>query len=106
MNRFKLSSSLLVIALLSSVGAAAQDDQAPPSLVGRLAGINGQVSLHRADQQDWSDAGINEPITVGDAVYAAQGGMARLEIGGNRLGAARGQRRNRYRGVGRRIPAG
>ncbi|HLG87573.1 MAG TPA: DUF6600 domain-containing protein [Alphaproteobacteria bacterium] len=78
-----------VLALVMSGGASAQDSPedsgTPPALVGRIAGTHGQVSMHRADQQDWSQASTNEPISVGDAVYADVGGEARLEIGGARL---------------------
>jgi hypothetical protein len=75
-----------VLALVMSGGASAQDSEAqPPALVGRIAGTHGQVSMHRPDEEDWSQASPNEPISVGDAVYADVGGEARLEVGGARL---------------------
>jgi len=85
-----LTPALLAIAMAGT--AAAQDsapdsgpDSSPPALVGRIAAISGAVSMQRADAQDWVDAGINEPVTIGDAVYATEGGDARLQIGATDL---------------------
>jgi hypothetical protein len=61
--------------------ALAQDAAPPPALVGRIAGIEGSVSLLRSGEQDWLQAGVNEPISIGDAVYTQDGAGARLEIG-------------------------
>ncbi len=70
-----------LLAVLMAGSAAAQDssgpDSGPPALVGRIAAISGAVSMQRADAQDWVDAGINEPISIGDAVYATEGADAR-----------------------------
>src|SRR5581483_5442613 len=66
--------------LLSSGAAIAQDDQEPPALVGRISAVHGSASIQRADAQDWVDAGINEPVTIGDAVYAPQDSDVRLQI--------------------------
>lgn len=80
-----LAPAVLALIFAGTPAALAQDADTPPSLVGRVAGIEGQVSMHRGDQQDWAQAEPNEPITVGDAVYANVGGEARLEVGGARL---------------------
>lgn len=53
----------------------------PPSLVGRISNIQGAVSMQRADDKDWSDAGINQPVTIGDAVYAGDNSEAGVQIG-------------------------
>jgi len=83
----RLTLQALTPAVLAVImaGAASAQDADPPSLVGRIAAINGEVSMHRADDQDWSDAGINDPVTIGDALYVPAGGDARLEIGATDL---------------------
>ena len=82
-----LAPALLAVVMAGS--AAAQDsnaqDSGPPALVGRISGITGAVSMQRSDSQDWIDAGVNEPVTIGDAIYAPEGADARLQIGGTDL---------------------
>jgi hypothetical protein len=70
-----------VLAVFMAGSAAAQYDEEPPALVGRISAIHGGASIQRASQQDWVDAGINEPVTIGDAVYAPEGADVRLQIG-------------------------
>lgn len=75
-----------VLAVLLTGGAAmAQDDQEPPALVGRISAIHGSASIQRADAQEWVDAGLNEPVTIGDAVYSPQDSDVRLQIGATDL---------------------
>jgi hypothetical protein len=62
-------------------GAAVAQDAEPPALVGRVAAISGQVSMKRSSDQDWTLTGVNEPLTVGDALYAQDGSDVRLQIG-------------------------
>jgi hypothetical protein len=70
-----------VLVVLMAGSALAQDDVEPPALVGRISVVHGEVSMLRADETDWSQATINQPVTVGDAVYTANDGDARLQIG-------------------------
>ncbi len=77
-----LAPALLAVTM---AGSAIAQDSEPPSLVGRIAGIDGAVSMQRGDSQDWVDAHVNEPITIGDAVYAPEGADARLQIGATDL---------------------
>jgi hypothetical protein len=80
-----LASTIMTMVLAGGASAQdasqAPDSSEPPSLVGRIAAIHGQVSMHRADETDWTDAGINEPLTIGDAIYAQPNGDARVQIG-------------------------
>jgi Family of unknown function (DUF6600) len=82
-----LAPALLAIVMAGS--AAAQDangpDGGPPALVGRISAITGPVSMQRSDAQDWIDAGVNEPVSIGDAVYAPEGADARIQIGATDL---------------------
>ncbi len=70
-----------VLAIVLAGAASAQDATEPPSLVGRIAQITGDVSMLRSGDQDWSAAEINAPVSIGDAVYAQDDGDARLQIG-------------------------
>jgi hypothetical protein len=78
---------MLTPAILATVmaSAASAQDVEPPALVGRISGIDGGVSMIRAGEQEWFQAGVNEPISIGDAVYTQDGGDARLEIGATSL---------------------
>ena len=53
----------------------------PPAVVGRIAEVSGTVSHKAAAATEWEKADRNWPIVVGDAIYAAGDGQARLEIG-------------------------
>lgn len=58
----------------------------PPARVGRLAQINGTVSFHTADADQWSPATPNYPVTSGNALWTEPGARAELQIGsGSRL---------------------
>src|ERR1700722_2844735 len=82
-----LAPALLAVVMAGS--AVAQDasgpNSGPPALVGRISAITGPVSMQRADSQDWIDAGVNEPVSIGDAVYAPEGADARIQIGATDL---------------------
>ncbi|MFC3677540.1 DUF6600 domain-containing protein [Ferrovibrio xuzhouensis] len=58
----------------------------PPARVGRLAQMNGTVSFHTADADQWSPASLNYPVTSGNALWTEPGARAMLQIGsGSRL---------------------
>ena len=50
----------------------------PPSRVGRVGFIEGMVNFRDADQDDWTAATLNYPVTGGDAL--STGDDARTEI--------------------------
>ncbi len=52
----------------------------PPSRVGRLAWIQGTVSFHAADQDSWSPAVVNYPVTSGTAFWTQPGAQAGIEV--------------------------
>ena len=72
---FILPAALLL--LMSGVVSAQQD---PPSRVARLNYINGNVSMEPAGVDDWAPAELNRPFTIGDYLYADQGGQAELHL--------------------------
>lgn len=58
----------------------------PPARVGRIARMNGTVSFHTADEDQWGPATLNYPLTNGNALWTEPGARAELQIGsGNRL---------------------
>lgn len=65
--------------------ATTADQVDPPTRVGRIARVTGQVSYRVPGEEDWRPAARNLSITEGNAVYAAPGGRALLEIGQNRI---------------------
>src|SRR5258708_18704060 len=76
--------SLLGIALAVAFLApqrAADDDEAPPSRVGRLSYANGNVSFNPGGTDDWVSAVVNRPITSGDKLWTDNGARAELHIG-------------------------
>ena len=61
--------------------AAAQDQQDPPSRVGRLNYVEGSVSYQPSGSQDWVQGDMNRPLTTGDNLWADQGSRAEIHIG-------------------------
>lgn len=58
----------------------------PPARVGRIARMNGTVSFHTADEDQWGPATLNYPLTSGNALWTEPDSRAELQIGsGNRL---------------------
>jgi hypothetical protein len=65
---------------------AQTDANDPPARVGRIARMNGTVSFHTADEDQWGPATLNYPLTNGNALWTEPGARAELQIGsGNRL---------------------
>jgi hypothetical protein len=70
-----------ILALNSN--AHAQSD--PPGRVGRLAYMQGTVSMHDAQQDTWSNAAINTPVTTGDSLWTEPNGHDEISISGTRV---------------------
>ena len=62
----------------------------PPERVGRLAAVNGAVSYHGPDADQWIAATLNYPVASGDAFWTQPGASAQLEIGASRIAMAGG----------------
>jgi hypothetical protein len=75
----KHSIRLLLISAAAVSIAAAQDD--PPSRVGRLSYMNGQVSFRPGDVEDWVQADYNRPLTTGDHLWTDDGARAEVHVG-------------------------
>ena len=63
---------------------SAQDATAgvdPPMRAGRLSYLEGSVSLQPAGVDDWNAAPLNQPLTVGDALWSDTGSRAEMDLG-------------------------
>ena len=56
--------------------------------VGRLAQLNGTVSFHPPDDQQWSAATLNYPVTQGDAFWTEPNARAVIEVSASRVAMA------------------
>ncbi len=54
----------------------------PPGRVGRLSYVEGTVSFHAGDQDQWSAAVLNYPVTSGTAFWTEPESRAEIQIGG------------------------
>ena len=75
---------LAVAALLVLCGSAAAETD-PPGRVGRLSFISGTVSLHTADQTEWSPAPLNYPVTSGTSFWTEPDSRAELQVGADEI---------------------
>jgi hypothetical protein len=69
----------------SPTGAPEANSPEPPARVGRISLLQGTVSWHTADQNQWSPAVLNYPITSGDAFWTEPNARAELRIGDDSL---------------------
>ena len=77
MRASSLAVPLAFLLLVPTLARAAD----PPGRVGRLSYIEGTVSLHLADQGDWSPATLNYPVTTGQSFWADENSRAEIQIG-------------------------
>ena len=53
----------------------------PPARVGRLSYIQGAVSFHTLDEDQWEQADVNYPVTEGLSFWTEPGARASLQLG-------------------------
>src|SRR5260370_14515365 len=63
-----------------SAGAAFADVD-PPGRVGRLSYVDGVVSFHTADQNQWSPATLNYPVVAGESFWTEPQARAEIQVG-------------------------
>ena len=68
----------MVLLMASATFLAAQD---PPGRVGRLNYREGPVSYQPPGLNDWVDADVNRPLTIGDSIWVGERGRAEFHIG-------------------------
>lgn len=81
---------LLWLGLLALAGPAlAQDAGAPPAdppgIAGRLAWVEGPVSMQPSGVTDWIGAPLNQPLTQGDSLWSDAGARAEIDLGSARV---------------------
>ncbi len=74
----RLIPALAALALLGGNAPAYAD---PPGRVGRLSYTEGTVSLHGTDQDQWSPATLNFPVTAGYSFWTEPNSRAEIEVG-------------------------
>src|SRR5262245_2238395 len=85
LQRFSAIASTLLLLLLAPSQSARAQDQDIGQTVARISFVSGSVSYSRGDDPDqWDDAIVNVPLTLGDKIYAPEDGRAELQLpGGN-----------------------
>jgi hypothetical protein len=74
--------ALAAALLLVSPTVWAQSQPAdPPGRVGRLSAIEGAVQQRAPDDNDWTQANLNYPVTSGFAIAPQDGGRAEIQVG-------------------------
>jgi hypothetical protein len=71
-------------------GDSISEKEDPPSRVARVSFLTGPVSVQPGGVDDWEPAQLNLPLKGGDALWAAQGSRAELQVGPTGLRAAEG----------------
>lgn len=88
MPTLRSTRALLALVLTLALPAQAQETEAddPPDRVGRVAVVEGNVSIRPPEQTDWTAAVLNYPVAAGTAVYTESGARTELSFGNARSG--------------------
>ncbi len=70
--------------------AAQQDNGDPPMRVGRVALVDGTVSFHTEDAEQWAPATLNYPVTSGNTFWTEPNAQTELQIEASRIDLAGG----------------
>lgn len=57
------------------------DEGDPPSRVARISYMNGSVSFQPGGSNEWGNATLNHPMTIGDRIWTDSDGRAELQAG-------------------------
>jgi hypothetical protein len=82
-NRQWYRVALIIPFWLAWTTAFAQAD--PPGRVGRLSYIEGTVSFHTADPDQWTPATLNYPVVAGTSFWTEPGARAEIQVGAAEL---------------------
>jgi hypothetical protein len=61
--------------------SAARADADPPGRVARISFISGSASFRPASLDEWANATLNYPMTIGDHLWTDRGARAELDLG-------------------------
>lgn len=70
---------------LLGLGALAQAQPEPPTRVGRVAEVKGEVRRFDSEQNRWQATARNQPVLQGDRISVGPGGSAELQVGASTL---------------------
>ncbi len=69
---------------------AAAQQQEPPSRVGAVSFVSGNISFRAAGNTQWSAAGVNYPVAAGGSFWIDPQARAQIQIGPSTIGIAGG----------------
>ena len=73
---------LITLTILTVVIAApGLAQQAPPTRVGRVSFVSGNLAFHTAGQTEWSAAAVNYPVATGAVLWTDAEARAEIRIG-------------------------
>jgi len=75
----------VVGASLITCTVMAQTQADPPGRVGRLAFVDGTVSFHDDEENGWTRAVVNTPLTTGDALWTEPNSRSEVSLAGTRI---------------------
>src|ERR1700722_4239801 len=89
-RHYLTGAGLTALALVVGCGLAptalAQDNAAdPPTRVGRIAIVEGNVSFHPSPSDPWAAAAVNYPIAQAGQLWVEPGGRAEIGLGEARI---------------------
>jgi hypothetical protein len=76
-----LGSVLLMLAHPTFAADDEREAEDPPERVARLSYSQGRVALQTRDDDDWTDASLNRPLTTGDRIRLDRSSRAELQAG-------------------------
>jgi hypothetical protein len=79
LKKILLATAAAACLAMASASSQAQDD--PPPQAGRLAIVNGAVSIQPAGTNDWGQAYLNYPVGSGDRIFTDSDGRAEIQVG-------------------------
>ena len=74
----RIAHVVIALAVLACATVAQAD---PPTRAARLGYLQGQVSFAHAGDDNWVEARLNRPITIGDGLWTDDNGRAELQFG-------------------------
>lgn len=83
--RAALLSGVALVAIAGSAHAQSAPSADPSGRIGRLSYVQGTVSYHDAQQDTWSTAAINTPLTSGSSLWTEPTGHDEIAISGTRV---------------------
>ncbi|HET6198591.1 MAG TPA: FecR family protein, partial [Acetobacteraceae bacterium] len=77
--------SVALVAGLAAYAGVAHAQGDPPGTVGRLAFADGSVSFHDQEDDAWTKAIVNTPLTSGDGIWTEPQAHSELSMAGTRV---------------------